>query len=344
MRQTAVRTIILILFTCLFVAGCKKNKSSAENAPEELPVVTVPDTGLKCQALPPTPEPFGWKDTMNDENRNINAFLFNPVNPNEIICVVNGDAFGKNKMLNYSIVTKQANYLATLGNYLPQVNQNGWIVYSDLTNCVFKIKSDGTGYKQLTYDHRSHDPKWDHTGNYIFYYTEAHMTVNVKAQLHKIDTSGYELDVFEQDLPYSAPFKKSNKMICIKIKDNTSVLILKELDPPISEKELISGPVYSKPGQIYFDNMTLDNNDENLYWSNSNGIYRYNLASQHVDSLFKNCPNMIFDNPIISYKAGELTYSQHVMIPLSTISLLHKFRAMEFNIYNGQSTEIRIFP
>lgn len=305
-------------------------------------MVVVPDTGLKCQALPPEPKPFGWKDTTYDENKNINAFLFNPISPNEIICVVNGDAFGKNKMFNYNILTKQAVYLATLGNYLPQVNKNGWITYSDVTNCVFIIKSDGTGFKQLTFDKRSHDPKWDHTGNYIFYYVEAYF--NVKSQLFKIDTSGNLLDAFETELPYSAVFKKSNKVICIKTTGSISTLVMRDLSPPSTETELISGPVYSQPDQIYFDNMCLDNTDENLYWSNSKGIYKCSLASLKVDTLFKNCENMVFDNPIISFKPGELTYSQHVKIPLNSLHLLHRYRAMELNLLNGRSSEIKIFP
>jgi hypothetical protein len=333
----------LYIFAILvfFIAACHKKNKSPEEATAVLPVVTN-DTGLKCQNLPPTPVPFGWQDSTTDGNKNINSFLFDPINPNGIIYVVNGDAFGLNKLFIYNIISKQANQVGMLSTFLPQVNRKGWIVYSDVNNNIILLKGNRDSSIVLTSNKHNYDPKWDFTGNYIYYYEEAHENIN--AQLVKIDTAGINKNAFQVDLPYTATFKTSDKIIYIQTNNSTCKLILRDLTPPATETVLISGPTYSKPGQINFDNMTLDNTDQNFYWSNSNGIFRCNLTTLKTDTLLKNCPNIIYNNPIISFTNSELTYSQHIIKPISTYKLLHKYRAMDMNLLTGISTEIKIFP
>ena len=326
-----------------FISSChKKDKPPVE----EVPIPTedfVPDTGIKCRDLPPTPIPFGWQDSITDPNKNINAFLYDPQNADKIIYVVNGDITGYNKVYSYTIPTKQAKYICTLGDYLPQVNNKGWITFSDVDNNVFLIKNNRDVVIPLVTDKHAHDPKWDFTGNYIYYYQEAHD--NVTAQLLKIDTAGLLKSGSFTEQPYSASFKKADKLIYLETKNTVCSLLLKDFSLNTNiDKVLISGPTYSKPGQINFDNLTLDNNDENFFWSNSNGIFRCNLSSLKVDTLLKNCPNLIYNNPIISYKANELTYSEQVISAVNSTTLLRRFKAMELNLLTLQKTEIKIYP
>lgn len=330
-----------IILTCLLILGaCAKKDKQADIPPE--PVIVTLDTTIRCGDLPPTPKPFGWQDSLNDENKNINAFLFNPVNDNEIIYVVNGDAFGYNKLFVYDIPTKKATQLGILGDYLPQVNKRGWITYSDVNNNIIVVKTNGDSLKTLVPGGHALDPKWDHTGNYIYYYSEQYFTL--AARLLKITLEGVVSLEYLLALPGTAPFKKSDKIIYIQPQNTNATLILKDFLAPSTETILISGPLYSKAGQMNFDNLCLDNTDENFYWSNSNGIFRCNLATLKTETLFKNCQNFIFNNPIMAIKRNELTYSHRILKPISAYRLLNLYKAMEMDLYNSRSKEINIYP
>jgi hypothetical protein len=290
--------------------------------------------------LPPPPQPFGWTDSTGNVDKNINAFLHNPVNPNEIIYVVNGDLFGFNKMYSIHVPTKQIKYLATLGEYLPQMNNYGWLVFSDVDNNIFKIKANGDSLMQLTSQKISHDPKWDFTGKNIYYYQEAYF--NVPSQLVKINSSGGLLAALPIDMAYHASFKKSDKVIFQKTLDKSVTLILRDM-VKYNEKNLITGPFEIK-GPVFFDNITVDQTDENFYWSNAGGIFRCNLATLAIDTILKNCPNFIYDNPIISSNQNELTYSWHIIRPVSQFILYHEYKAMEMNLVTKEITEVKVFP
>lgn len=331
---------ILVSSALLFVS-CNKKEKSPEPTPVT-PEVVVPDTGAKCQDLPPTPVPFGWQDVFPDPNESVNAFLFDPVNPDKLIYVVNGDQFGYNKLYFHDIPTQKSTYICALGEFLPQVNKNGWITFSDVDNNIVLIKNNADTIVKLTSDKHHKDPKWDFTGNFIYYYTEPYD--QYESKLVKINTEGEVKAIMPVELPYAAPFKKSNHLIIFKTEGSTCHLIQREFDAPENDRNLISGPLYSKPGQINFDNLVLDKNDENFYWSNSNGIFRCNVASLKIDTILKNCQNFLYDNPIISFKPDELTYIHVILKPLKQDRLYHQYRAMEMNLLNRESFEVKIFP
>jgi hypothetical protein len=336
-----VKRIPVILLACLFlVSACRKKDKKEDEVPTEEPAST--SGVIQCEPMPPPPTGFTWEDSITDGNKDVNTFMYNPVNSNEIIYVVNGDQAAYNKLFTYDVVNKQAVQIGIVGRYLPQINKKGLIVYSDVNNNVIMVRSDGKGEKLLTSGNTSHDPKWDYTGNYVYYFMEAHS--NIGAQLVKIDTSGNYKDSGPMELPYTTTFKKSDKIIFIKTAGSIGKLILRDYTPPGKETELISGPLYSKPGQINFDNLTLDNNDENFFWSNSNGIFKCTIATLKIDTILKTCPLSIYNNPLISFKDNLLTYSNHILKPTKPNRLVHSFKAMEMNLLTRQSSEVRIFP
>ncbi len=324
----------------LFILGCGKKNKDPEQIPEE--ATPVSDTGFKCGDLPPTPKNFGWQDTLTNGNKCIHTFFFNPVNADEIIYIVNGDEFGTNKMFNYNIPSGTTTYLANVGNYLPRINSKGWIVYSDLDNNIWKIKSKGDSLTQLTADKHSFDPVWDYSGNYIYYFAEA--SGSVGSQLMKVSAGGQYVNSFPQDLANTAAFRKSDRILYQKVKNNTNVSVTLRNMQTSSETELISGPKESKSGQANFDNLGLDNTDENFYWSNSNGIFRCNIATLKIDTLYKNCQNMIYNNPVLSLNSDELCYSLQTIKPVSPYKLLHVYKALVYNLANKQNSELKIFP
>src|SRR5688572_8445948 len=158
-----MRLIVATIIMCCFVlsTGCKNKEDPPPVIVEPPPPVVVPDD---CKPLPETPEPFGWYDSTIDVNRNINAYFVNPISPDEVIYIVNGDIQGYNKMFAYHIPSKQATYLANVGEFLPSMNSRGWLVYGTSDNNIFKIKVNGDSLRQLTQGNVYQDAKWDHTG------------------------------------------------------------------------------------------------------------------------------------------------------------------------------------
>jgi hypothetical protein len=333
------RFILLIAVTCL-LACCRKKESTPEPDPEPAGPVVPADTGFKCGNLPPSPYPFAWIDSTFDENRNVNAFFRNPLNGDEVIVIVNGDAFGYNKMINYNLKLKQSKLLATVDSYLPDVNSKGWIVYSTAENNVFRIKANGDSLKQLTNMNLAHDPKWDHTGTRICFFQDAYS--NVPSQLIKINTAGAGLLVIELPLPNSAQFNKSNHMIYQQVNNFSVTLVKKNLDT-FEETSLISGPYSPQSKSLHFDNLVLDNEDQNMYWSNAGGIFRCSLSTLKTDTLFRNCENMIHLRPVINHGAPELNFARHIIRPISTYVLYHQYKTYEMNLQTSFVSEQRIF-
>jgi hypothetical protein len=333
-----VRVTICITFLLLLAASCGKKKAKTPPDDTYVPVVSK-DTGFKCAELPPPSSTFGWADTTTDENKNVNAFFRNPVNADEVVFVVNGDMYGFNKMYSLHIPSRRMTFHGNLGPYLPQINKYGWIVYSNSENNIFKVKTNGDSLTQLTSQKISHDPKWDYTGNFIYYFQEAHF--NVPTQLIKINSKGINVSGLPIEMQYTAVFKQSDKIIFLRTRDNTVTLVQRDMSNYI-EKDLISGP-YQPRSPLFFDNLTLDNNDQNIYWSNKDGIFKCSLTDLKTQILFKNCDNQKYINPIISYKTNELSFSWHTIKPINQFQLLHQYKTMEYNLVTNELTELKIF-
>ena len=332
----------IVFFVLVLSAACGKKDKPPTNDPPITPIVEVPVEEFKCQDLPLPVESFEWIDSTGVGDKNINAFLFDPINPDNLILVVNGDGFGYNKLQIYNIPTKTVKLLGVLGEFLPQINNKGWITFSDVLNNIHVVKENRDSVIDITTNMHSRNPQWDYTGTFIYYFIEGYF--NVPDKLVRVDLNmNYSLDM-EAQLPYMATFKKKDKLLSLKTNGNTCDLILTDFENQGNNRVLLNGPTYSKPGQINFDNLTLDKTDENFYWSNSNGIFKCNLASLKIDTVFKNCENSIHDNPIISFVDNELTYSHHRITPISAFVLHHEYKAMELNIATRKSSEIKVFP
>lgn len=340
------RSALYIIICCLALAfSCKKKKAAETIEPEPLPQVEITDDRPACEKLPDAPKPLGWRDSILDQNTNVNAFISNPLNSDEVLCVVNGDIFGFNKLLNKNIVSKNIKQLAILGDYLPQVNKEGWITFNDVNNNVFIIKTNGDSLKQLTFDKLSLDPKWDYTNRFIYYLKDGFG--NTPPQINKINLNGDVVQIHYGEFPHSAPFRKSNKLVFLKSSGSISScsLMLKNMDSTIVlENKLITGPMFDSKGRIYFEDLTLDQKDENLYWSNSDGIFKCNLKTLKTDTVFKNCQNSLYNNIMTSLSDNEMTYTIEYIKPISTYILLHDYLAMELNLQNKSSRIVRIFP
>jgi hypothetical protein len=335
-----LKKLLFILFI-LTLCDCKKKQDEPE--PAEEPVAPV-DTGLGCRDLPSAPQPFGWTDTTIDPNQNIMAFVINPVNPDEAIIVVEGDIYGYNKMYNFHIPTRNNKYLASLGEFPPQVNKRGWILYSNAENNIFKVKTNGDSSTQLTFNKRTFDPKWDYTGK-NFYYLETGFSSTPSYLVKRTSTGGF-LNHIEAALPNTACFKKSDKILFLKARDTVVTLFQKNL---ISGKEYgyetaLLTASYSTKAPPYFDDLTVDNNDLYFYWSNTSGVFRHAITGGTTEQILKNCGNYKFINPLIVPSApDELTVACHFMRPLDSQRMFHEFRPYQVNLSSRQLTWIKLF-
>jgi len=326
-----------ILLLVALVLGACRPKKTVEPAPVVPPAETK--SPFTCAELPPTPVPFGWTDSTTNVNENINAFMYNPANPDEVLVVVNGDIQGYNKLFCYNIRTGKKTYLGSLGNYVPSVNQRGWVIFGTSDNNVFKVKCNGDSLRQLTFNYITKDPKWDYTGLNYSYFQMAHN--NVLAQVMRFKGDGSIINSLEIELPNMAVFKNSDKIIYQKVKDNTVTLVVRDL---VAQKEtpLVSGPF--DPNIAYFDDLCLDNKDEYAYWSNAGGVYRCALNNPQTELVYANCANVKYYNPVFQKsRPNEMYMACEFIKQVSNFVLLHEFKAVEINMLTGEKKVIEVF-
>ncbi len=334
-----------ILFCTIFILAlgisCKKEK----NTPVEVVPSAIPDdtSQFACRIIPAGPLPFGWRDSTTDENKNINTFMFNPANTDVLIYVVNGDMFGYNKMFSYHIPSRTATYLASVSDFVPQINKRGWIIYSSNDNDIYQIKANGDSIRQLTFLKRFQDPTWDYTDTCFYFYEMPYN--NVKPRLSKFTNHGFPLLNFDVEMPNACALRKSNKFIYLRTNINNISLVLRDNLPPINEKVILT-TAYSPISTIpYFDNLCVDQNDENAYWSSASGIIKCNISSGKVDTVLKNCDNTKYDNPVFqSSKPNSMMVTCHVIKNINAFQLLHTYKPVEYNLLTKEKTEIKIFP
>ncbi len=325
---------------CLFVLfGCKKDNSKITDNPP--PIDETDSLLLNCEKLPATPQPFGWKDSTINENKNINAFFFNPLNNYEIIYQVNGDIFGYNKIFLHNINTKKNLFLFNNSNYSAQINNKGWIIFNSIDNNIFKIKVNGDSLTQLTFNNTSIDPKWDYSNTTIYFFKKA--TLTSPSLLTQINTKGQELNSVPIEYANTAFAKKTSKLFYLKNYSNRITVFLKDIATN-SETLIISSNKQSNAQQNDFFNLSIDNTDENMYWTNFDGIYKYSLSSSKIDTLYKNCGNSLFINPILSIRNNIMTFVHKKIKVINNNILFYNYKCYQLDLKTKEVKSIEIYP
>ncbi|HQQ95107.1 MAG TPA: hypothetical protein PLQ93_11175 [Bacteroidia bacterium] len=329
-----------ILGIAFLFFSCKKEKPSSYT-PEPVP---EPSTELPlpaCSNLPPAPPPFGWKDSTNNEDENVNFFRANPVYPGVYIYCVNGKIFPQNRVYFYTYNTGIRQCVSEIGDYLPDVNANGWMVFSKPDQNIYKVKLNGDSLTQITFNNLCLNPKWDHTGKFIYCYQKANGTY--PSYLLRITPQGQGAGSNFVDYPNTVPCKSSDKVYYLKT-DNQK-LSLYIWDRAVNSETLMSTSSFSFSGyQNDFFDLQIDNQEAYLYWSNNRGIMRYEIASHLCDTLLKNCPNYTFLHPQISDNGEELSISCKVLSPLNSKILYRQYKCIELNLKNHLWRELQFFP
>lgn len=335
----STRAAFLLSFLILFFS-CKK-KNEAEPPSVDAPPIVVVDDLPACESIPPAPAPFGWQDSTADPSQNILAYNYNPLNPDEFIYLLDGDISIYHPLLKYNVISKQKTELGHIGSYAPSINSKGWITYSSVDNNIFKVKINGDSLVQITFNFISLAAQWDYQGKGIYFFQQANQ--NLGNQIAKLDASGnLVINLFPADLPQFAVFHKSDQILFCKTSGSLVTVFQRKIGTE-PEIPLVTGPYNAQSGVSNFNNLCIDLKDENFFWSNTLGIFRCNIATLKVDTLFKNCESRIFDYPQVSAHNNELTMTMHLKKVLGSYQLFHEYRAMNVDLDQVKATEVKLF-
>lgn len=333
-----MRPLPVILLAALLVWSCKKKEPPEPPAAPPPPVPQQPADTV-CQPIPDPPSGFIWQDSTADVNKNINAYFQNPLNGNEVFVVVNGPQTSSNQLLAVDLITKKTRFITNTDGYLPSINKQGWILFSNLDDHVYKIKVNGDSLTRLNALQGAHDPKWDHSGTHFYYLQDAVATI--ESRLNYANAEGQVLNGWAQDLAYTAPFHKSNRII-VQVKTADVVTLKIVNNDSLTSSTLFSGPYDTQNHVSHFRYLMVDENDENIYWSNHLGIFRHNLALGKTDTLLKNCETVMYDRPLPG-GPNELMLSKHTISVLKPVHLFHEFKAAEVDARTGQVRIVNVF-
>jgi len=331
----------VIYLGCLLLVFTSCDKKVAPPTPiEPDPIGTIQDTGFGCKTLPVAPQPFGFTDSTRDQNENVNYFTYNPSNPEDLIIKINGDIFGYNRIYKLNLPSRQFTLLGNGSDFPPHINHKNWVVYSNIENQVCRVKANGDSALVLTFMKNCMEPKWDRSGNYVLYYQESFSTI--PPRIVKADIHGAILDNWEVDLNQFAVFNKSDKLLIQRTKDSRVFVYVKDLVAN-TERALISA-TYSPKGARYFNNLVIDHLDENFYFNNSAGIFRCNLNTLTIDTVFKACPNYELLYPQLSkYYPDEMTVVCKLKTPIGNDVIYTDYRPYQVNLLSRSMTWIKVF-
>ncbi len=326
-----IRLIILTLLLISFF-GCKKDKNvypgGGFSSPE---YIFVCDTSM-------TQPVIGWQDTTANADQDVQKILYNPIDPNEVIYVVKSKNY-YSEMYVYNKRTKIAKSIDKSIYTMPSINKFGWLTYCKANYCIYKIKANGDSLTKLT-NYFCNFPCWDYTGNRIFFTQQGFG--NDPSRLMIINKFGVKLDSVSSYDGLIGISKKSNKVVCMKTAPNYQLII----------KDLNTGNETTLRNGLYnYYNLTIDNNDENMFWWDNKGIYKLNTSSLNVDTVVKICPLKHFlDTPSfdlyatnVSPNSDKLTFTLVTNKAVNWPKLFHKYHALEMDLNNGRITEIKLF-
>lgn len=334
----ATTYIVLLLF--VFLVSCKKEKPGPTPEPEPAPPVGQSPLPA-CQAIGPGPQPFGWKDSSITEDENVNFFKAQAYKLGDFIYCVNGEVFPQNRMYLYTYSSQQRTYLGERDEYLPDLHSNGWMVFSKPDKNIYKIKLSGDSLTQLTAGGYYYNPQWDNSGQNIYCFQQTtSLTVSC---LLKMNAQGQFNASYPTPYPNTVISKNPDKVYLLNVLNNKLAVISRDINTN-SETLITSSGIPLNGDQNDFFHLALDNNENYLYWSNALGLFRCNIASKQVDTLFKNCESITYLNPSISLNSEELTFCCKILKPLSSLVLYRQYRSFEYNLISKQWRELDFFP
>jgi Tol biopolymer transport system component len=141
----------LLPLLCLCITSCRHE-----------PI--TPEESRRCVPIAPGDGSIYITDTLN-----FRAPYYNPLNQDEICCVIqNGQTFTTNLVV-LDRVTKSKKLLTSNVYYWPKWNINGLITYNGTDNNIRTVDVSTNTVTLLTSDGKSYNPEWSPDGKFIVY-------------------------------------------------------------------------------------------------------------------------------------------------------------------------------
>jgi hypothetical protein len=219
-------------------------------------------------------------DYQWQQGYDIDEVFANPCNNDEIIYVKNYDVgFQNNGIYHYNFCTQTETEIIKGVFGAVDWSIKGWILFIDTDNHIYKIKPDGTGLKQLTFDgDYNNDPHWSPDGT-KFIYNKVGSTSNIFKII--ADQDGFSSDTLQSVTTSNIyGWIENDKIIIdkdiigswwfgiyeISSDEFTPIAKWNNNDPWVTDVQI-------NPSQTY------------LYWYNFRTMYRTNTSTLTTDML-----------------------------------------------------------
>ncbi|MGE0568000.1 MAG: hypothetical protein AB7O73_08620 [Bacteroidia bacterium] len=275
--------VLNYIFCITILISCKKDKLPLGG----LSGSNYTSVTFFCDTLPEEP-PIGWIDTSTNNNPKIQFWAYNPSNSSEIVIL----DYGGN-LYTYNLMTKDKIVLDNGIMFIPSINSSNWVTYGKLDFTIHKIKTNGDSLKQLVSSIGGKQPKWDYTGNYIYYYQPG--AGSIPSSVMKIDKEGTKVDSVLSNGSYQCFAKTSDNYVTV----IGSGLYL--INPVTSEQTYLTQSI------SFHDFMCFDKDDKNIVWRNPFGVIKLDLATKKIDTLLSFCENYTASWLNISPNSDKLT-------------------------------------
>lgn len=303
---------ILWLFFCtlLILAGCKKD-----------PVIPTPNGDNQqpiCEKLPSSP-PFGWNYTTRAKNLNVLKSTFDKINSNIIYYLSDDTANNTYLLWKLNRLTNSKQLLDNKVFGQPKINYNGWLVYykSDLN--LYIIKSDGDSLTKITNSGGFINPVWDNQNNILSFNNSISCIIKLNKNGQIIDT----LNTIN-----STVFTKDSLMLYFNSTSSSQNLILKN----INSNSLKT--IFSNSTPITYYDFFIDNTNSNIYYSNSEALYKVNLSINSTSKIITSCPKESYLHFSMSEINGNIMASKITSTVVSETTIYNQYDLYEFGAIN----------
>ncbi len=301
--------------TLLFFAGCKKD-----------PFIPGSGEDQKCDPLPLSP-PFGWNYTTRAKNLNVLKSTYDKVNSN-IIYYLSDDTTGNAFVLwKLNRLTNSKQLLDTKVFGTPQINNNGWLVYykSDLN--LYIIKNNGDSLTKITSLGGYILPTWDNQNNILSFNNNTSCII-------KLNKNGQIIDTLKTIT--SNVYAKDSLLLYFTASTNSQSLILKNIYTN-SLKTIFNNSTPS----VYYD-FFIDNTNSNVYYSNSEGLYRVDILTNSNSKVITSCPRENLLHFSMSLITGKIMATKITSTVISETTIYNQYDLYDFETANLKPTLISI--
>lgn len=275
---------IFLLFLCLL--GCRKDVGLLPIKDINEPKTVQGDTiDFTCVTFPKwfNPPP----DSVTFPTKQMMYWQYCPDSKTEVLYTLG------TQIWTYNFSSKKRTFITKYLHYLPDCNNKGWILFSDYRDqCVYKVKTNGDSLIRLT-DSGLGGGHWNYNGTAIYYFSEPNN------MLYKIDENGKKLDSASNiPVQFTAFSRVSDKLYYGKVISGIFSIVCFDA---LKKKETVM------TSSLPSGSMVIDDREENLYIRDFSTLIKYNIPSKKLDTLGKDCDNLLWTWPSISAGTNKVT-------------------------------------